>query len=73
MKFMYEPAEVKEVDLHHLVTVSADQEVQEMPQWVIVAQTPQSWKPVLAEGYLRRLTSAEITFDIRLQLLRIIQ
>ncbi len=25
MKFMYEPAEVKEADLHHLVTVSADQ------------------------------------------------
>ena len=37
MKFMYEPAAVKEVDLHHLVTVSADQGVQEMPPWVSCA------------------------------------
>ena len=40
MKFMYEPAEVKEVDLHHLVTVSADQGVQEMPPWVSCADAP---------------------------------
>ena len=71
MKFMYEPAEVKEVDLHHLVTVSADQGVQEMPPWVSCADAPivgnLSWLgdirgDCLGRDYLRYpLTTAENT------------
>ena len=37
MKFMYGPAEAKEVDLHPLVTVSADQEFQKISPWVSCA------------------------------------